>query len=131
MNNLIVNRRHVTLIEMMIVMFLIALILGVLAYNYRGTLEEGKAFKTKAGMEKLETILNLAIAENPDLQNDIESKWQEVIMSSPLVSNPSALIKDGWGNTYDVTVENGKINVRSEKYEEYIRSNPSMFGQEK
>ena len=50
----------------MIVMFLIALITGVIAYNYRGTLEEGKAFKTKAAMEKIETILSLEIANHPD-----------------------------------------------------------------
>ncbi len=30
---------------MMIVMFLIALITGVIAYNYRGSLEEGKSLK--------------------------------------------------------------------------------------
>lgn len=33
-------------------MFLIAMITGVIAYNYTGSLEEGKAFKTKAGIEK-------------------------------------------------------------------------------
>lgn len=129
MNSLVIQKRYVTLIEMMIVMFLIALILGVLAYNYRGTLEEGKAFKTKTGIEKVETILNLAVAQNPDLQNEIESKWQEVVSSSAM-GNPS-LVKDGWGYPYQVTIENGRIVVRSERYEEYIRSSPSMFGQEK
>ena len=58
----------------MIVMFLIALITGVIAYNYRGTLEEGKAFKTKAAMEKLETILSLEIANHPEVE--IKSQHQ-------------------------------------------------------
>lgn len=128
MNNLILKRRYVTLIEMMIVMFLIALIIGVIGYNYRGTLEEGKAFKTKAGIEKLETILNLSVAENADLLDDIESNWQEIIKRHPMVSNPSALIHDGWGKEYDVTLEDGRIVVRSERYEEYIKSSPTMFG---
>lgn len=123
-----IKKRYVTLIEMMIVMFLIALIIGVIGYNYRGTLDEGKAFKTKAGIEKLETILNLALAENPDLESNIESNWPEIVRTSPLVSNPSSLIKDGWGSTYDVKIEEGRIVVRSQKYEEYIRTNPSMFG---
>ncbi len=43
-------KRCVTLIEMMIVMFLISLITGVIAYYYRGSLDEGKAFKTKAAL---------------------------------------------------------------------------------
>ena len=48
-----IKRHFVTLIEMMIVMFLIMLITGVIAYNYRGSLDEGKAFKTRAGIEKV------------------------------------------------------------------------------
>lgn len=128
MNNLILKRRYVTLIEMMIVMFIIALIIGVIGYNYRGALEEGKAFKTKAGIEKLETILNLAVAENAGLLDDIESNWQDIIKNSPLVSNPGALIRDGWGQEYNVTVEDGEIVVRSDRYAEYIKSSPTMFG---
>jgi len=128
MNSLILKRRYVTLIEMMIVMFLIALIVGVVGYNYRGTLEEGKAFKTKAGIERLETILNLAVAENSNLLDDIESNWPDIIKNHPLVSNPSALIRDGWGNEYDVRVENGEIVVSSSRYADYVKSNPTMFG---
>lgn len=122
MHILLVKKRFVTLIEMMIVMFLIALIIGVVGYNYRGTLEEGKAFKTKAGIEKVKTILNLAVAEAPEKQSDIESRWQEIIKTSPLVSDSNALIRDGWGETYQVTVENGEIQVRSRKLEEYGHS---------
>lgn len=118
----VTKRRHVTLIEMMIVMFLIALITGVIAYNYRGSLEEGKAFKTKAGMEKIEMILNLRVAEDPDLLNDIESQWEEVIRRDPLVKDPNSLIRDGWGKRYDVTLENNVIKVRSQKYNEYKQS---------
>ncbi|MEM1283214.1 MAG: hypothetical protein AAGG81_06635 [Chlamydiota bacterium] len=118
----IVKKRFVTLIEMMIVMFLIALITGVIAYNYRGSLEEGKAFKTKAGMEKIEMILNLRVAENPDLLDNIEQQWEEVIKSDPLVKDPNSLIKDGWGKPYDVRMENNVIKVRSQKYNEYKRS---------
>lgn len=122
------KRRFVTLIEMMIVMFLIALITGVIAYNYRGSLEEGKAFKTKAGMEKVTTILNLRAAEDPDLMSNIENKWQDAIRNSPLVQNANALIYDGWGDVYRVTVDNGVIQVSSPKYETYRQgSTQSMF----
>lgn len=117
------KRRYITLIEIMIVMFLIALITGVLAYNYRGSLEEGKAFKTRAGMDKLETILNLAVAENPSLMDHIESDWREVVRQSPLVQNYSALVKDGWGIDYRVSVENNQILVHSARYDQYLQTN--------
>ena len=123
-----VTKRYFTLIEMMIVMTLIILLIGVLGYNYTRVLEEGKAFKTKAGMLKLETILSLAIAQGSVKADDIPTKWEEVVKDSPLVRNPDDLIKDGWGNKYDVQVENGVVIIRSERYETYIQNNPTMFG---
>lgn len=123
------KRRFVTLIEMMIVMFLIALITGVVAYNYRGTLEEGKAFKSKAGIEKLQTILSLAMADNPDADFSGDG-WKAYVTSSPLVQNAKALIKDGWGEDYTVETDNNTntINVHSNKFDAYKRSHAtSMF----
>lgn len=130
MKIMLLKKKYVTLIEMMIVMFLIALIIGVVGYNYRGSLEEGKAFKTKAGMEKIATILNLSVAENSESLNDLSTKWEDIIRTSPLVSDTNSLIRDGWGQKYEVTVENGKVVVRSPKYEEYTKSNPTLFGSE-
>lgn len=122
-----IKRRYVTLIEMMIVMFLIALITGVVAYNYRGTLDEGKVFQTKTGMQKLETVLNLEIAKNPDLGNGIKSNWQNIIRNSPLIHDPERLIKDGWGFPYDVDVDdNGAVKVTSQKLNEYMRSHQQI-----
>lgn len=129
-----VKKRFITLIEIMIVMFLIALIIGVIAYNYRGSLDEGKAFKTKVAIEKLTTILNLKVAEQPEMQDSITSPqvWQDVIKNSPLVSNASALLKDGWGGDFNVTVgSDGNIKVSSQKYDEYVRTHQTMFGHEK
>jgi len=122
-----IKRRYVTLIEMMIVMFLIALITGVVAYNYRGSLEEGKAFKTKAAIDKIETILNLELAKNPGQNVD---DWKTIITRSPLVHDPKSLFKDGWGGDYNVGVNNetGGVEVVSQKFEEYKRAHPeTMF----
>ena len=121
----VTKRRYITLIEIMIVMFLIALITGVIAYNYRGSLEEGKAFKTKAAIDKLETILNLKLSENPELPI---SDWQNMVRGSPLVSNPDALIKDGWGFIYNVGLDdNGNVRVSSGRYDEYLKTHNSLF----
>lgn len=122
-----IRRRFVTLIEMMIVMFLIALITGVVAYNYRGSLDEGKAFKTKAGMERLSTILNLAAAEdsNADLSGN---GWQAYVKASPLVQDANALINDGWGQPYKVTVDQDGITIWSDNYSAYKQKNQkTMF----
>jgi general secretion pathway protein G len=128
----VLQRRFMTLIEIMIVMFLIALITGVIAYNYRGSLDEGKAFKTKVAIEKLETILNLKISENPDMANNITSDWQSVVRSSPLVANPDALIRDGWGIPFDVSIDDrGGVHVSSQKYDSYVNTHQTMFGKER
>jgi general secretion pathway protein G len=134
MNFKILKRRFITLIEIMIVMFLIALITGVIAYNFRGSLDEGKAFKTKAAIEKIEQILNLAVSENPNLQDSITSAntWQEVIRRSPLVNNPDALLKDGWGGDYQVTIdESGAVRVSSQRYNDYVSTHQTMFGKDR
>jgi len=123
-----IKKRAVTLIEMMIVMFLIALITGVVAYNYRGSLDEGKAFKSKAGIEKLETILNLAAADDSSVMDSLSgTQWQKYVLASPLVQNPKSLIKDGWGDDYKVEVRNNMIVVYSDKYNDYKKSHKSMF----
>lgn len=120
---LIKTKRHITLIEIMIVMFLIALITGVLAYNYRGSLEQGKVFKTKQAMDKLETILNLAVSENPDELDRIEEDWKEIVKKSPLVKSPGDLIRDGWGIDYKVEkTPEGQIQVTSEGLAEYEKN---------
>jgi Tfp pilus assembly protein PilE len=121
------KRRFLTLMEIMVVILLIMMITGVIAYNYGGSLEEGKAFKTKAAIEKVETILNLAIAQNPSLAQDIDSEWVQVISQSRLVQNPDALIYDGWGQKLSVENEDGKVVVYSKKLEEYQRKNGSLI----
>ncbi len=121
------TRHYITLIEIMIVMTLIAMILGVVAYNYQGALEEGRAFETKANIEKIRTILTLKIANDPSAIDDLPSKWKDYIKSSPLVVNPDKMVNDGWGNEFKVTVEqsadgNNLIVVRSDRLDAYEKT---------
>lgn len=119
------KRRFITLVEMMIVMFLIAMITGVIAYNYTGSLEEGKAFKTKAGIEKIRTVMDLYIATHPGERN---VDWKEVLKKSQLVKNPNDLMKDGWGNEYEVSLDHdGQLEIKSTKYDQYRASKGSLF----
>lgn len=121
------KKRNVTLIEMMIVMFLIALISGVVAYNYRGTLDEGKAFKTAADIQNLENILNLRAANDEDALESMPSEWKRYVQQSPLVQNAKSIMKDGWGNDYQVRVDGGEVIVESPKFTEYKRTTKTLF----
>ncbi len=122
MKNLKIKRRCVTLVEMMIVMFLIAMITGVIAYNYSGGLDEGKAFKTREGMSKISNIIEMYLTRNPEDRANLRTQWPEIVKSSSLVKKGNDLIHDGWGGNYIVDVdENGDIKITSEKYDDYQR----------
>lgn len=123
-----VRKRFLTLIEMMIVMFIIATITGVLGYRYQGSLDDAKVFKTKTAMERLSTALSLAAAENPDFLGNIQSEWQNAAVNSSMgTKNPNDIIRDGWGQLFEVSVENGNIVIHSPSYEQYVRNNPTKF----
>jgi len=106
------KKRSVTLIEMIVVMLLIATIAGALAYNYQGSLTEGKAFKTREGISRIKTILSLALAEDSSLNaQQVASNWESIVKQSPLSGKANDLLKDGWGKSYSVspvTNENGE-----------------------
>ncbi len=119
------KRFSITLIEMIVVMILIATITGALAYNYRESLNEGKAFKTKEGISRIEAIINIYLAEHPDTTNGVD--WRSVIAGSSLVKDPDTFLLDGWGKPYDIKVEqdqNGdtRINVQSQEYDRYKKN---------
>lgn len=116
------RRRAITLIEIMIVMFLIALIGGIVAYNVTGALDKGKAFKTEQGMERLRSILEMHLAEYPDDEQDLESRWESFVLRSPLVKNGKELMRDGWGKKYEVRIgADEEIEIRSAAYQKYLR----------
>ena len=119
-----------TLLEIMIVIFIIGIIGSVIGYNMRGSLDKGKAFKTKEGVNKLYEIVQLEEAQgnplNPEL--DLETAVEQLLTNSGLVRKPSDLMKDGWGNTYRFRYEvreEGKdekeLRATSDKYESYCK----------
>ena len=116
-----------TLLEIMIVIFIIGIIGSVIGYNMRGSLDKGKAFKTKEGVNKLYEIVQLEEAQgtplNPDL--DLKTAVERLITNSGLVRRQSDLMKDGWGNTYEFKKE-GKdekeLRITSDKYESYCEA---------
>ena len=128
------KKRFITLVEMMIVMFLIAMITGAIAYNYTGSLEEGKAFKTKTSMGKIQDVLAIYYGSHPDEMNSVGSDWENILGRSQLVKNATELKKDGWGGAYIVNLDNdGEIQITSAKYDAYNakKGSGSSFAKDK
>jgi type II secretory pathway pseudopilin PulG len=123
------RKRYLTLIEIMIVIVLIGLIGSVVAYNMRGSLEEGKIFKTKQGGAQIYNILNLEVARGQELSDAI-SHWKEVVSESSLAKNGKELCKDGWGEEYQVTEQNGDIIVTSRRYTNHLRKKHPELSEE-
>ena len=57
-----IKKRFITLIEIMIVILLIGLIGGALAFNMRGSIDEGKAFKSEQNISRLHDVLMMEYA---------------------------------------------------------------------
>lgn len=109
------KKRSLTLIEIMIVIVLIGLIGSVIGVNMKGSLDEGRAFKTEQAMEQIKDILMLEIARGTPIDNVISDR-EAYLANSGLVKNAKKFLKDGWGNDFEViATKNGDIKVSSEK----------------
>jgi len=123
-----------TLLEIMIVIVIIGIVGSVVGYNMRGSLDQGRAFKTKEAARKLYEIILLEDASMPfssaiDTTSLAHTKdsdaicaiVQEIVQKSKLVRRPKELVRDGWGIFFTFTYDTEKEEVRfsSEKYDAY------------
>ena len=119
-------KRALTLIELMIVILLITLVTGVVGYNMKGSLDRGKAFRTEAAIEQLHDLLILIATENRDLTLeklvalDFETLSKK-LKNTGLAKNPDELLKDGWGNRFELKLSKSKkdVEIISERHAEY------------
>lgn len=109
-----------TLLEVMIVIFIIGIIGSVIGYNMRGSLDNGKAFKTKEGTRKLFEIVQL---ESDGLKDDghLNDNIKKLLEHSGLVRNAKDLMVDGWGEEYRIEIQEGEVRFFSQKYEAYCK----------
>jgi len=110
------KKQAFTLLEIMIVIFLIGIIGSVIGYNMKGSLDEGKAFKTRQAKLKIKDLLEMEIAKGVAPEKIIDDPAR-YLKASRLVKNPDKMIQDGWGDPFEFSVKgNGEINVVSKKY---------------
>ena len=104
------KKRSITLMEIMIVILLIGLISSVVGYNMKGSLDKGKAFKSKQGIAKIKEILEFeALDKDLDLKDFVGTKtdpekYVEHLLVSGLFREKKDCL-DGWGNPYVITIE--------------------------
>lgn len=118
------TKRSFTLLEIMIVIFLIGLIGSVIGYNMKGSLEKGKAFRTEQAMRQIDDALSLLLAEGRATKEEIQTDLAKSLEKTGLFKKPEEIAKDGWGAPFDVTVEqDGTISIVSENYAHYLEKN--------
>ena len=117
-------KRAITLLEIMIVVLLIGIIGSVLGYNMKGSLDEGKAFKSREGAKQIRDILLMQVENDEELKNIIEVEdnlaIERALRASGLIADPKKLLVDGWGNPYHYEIieeEEGfsDLTITSEK----------------
>ncbi len=106
------KKHSITLIEIMIVILLIGLIGGALAYNMSGRRDKGNSFKTEQNLSRLHDILMLEYATGTKTLAEIISDKRVIVKDSPLApKDVDAMLKDGWGQEFVYTIENHDIKI--------------------
>lgn len=124
------KKQAITLLEVMIVIFLIGLIGGVISWNMRGSLDEGRAFKTEQAIKQVTDILEMEVAQLTDKKDipKIRENKAKYLGHSGVVKSPDALLKDGWGNDLAVTItDDGVVTVASAELQKYKDSKESRL----
>lgn len=107
------KKRAFTLLEIMIVIFLIGLIGSIVGYSMKGSLAEGKAFKTEQAIIRVRDLLELELARGV-APKDINGNFKGVLEAQNVVKNVEKLLKDGWGDDLAIHVNvDGEIKIKS------------------
>lgn len=123
------KKRPVTLLEIMIVIFLIGMIASVIGVNMKGSLEEGKYFKTEQAMEQIRDVVLLEVAKNNlSLKEVIEAgKVPKILNESELIKSSKDILKDGWGEPFEITYSKNDIKIYSSKFQKlYDKKNKTQ-----
>ena len=114
------KKRAITLIEIMIVILLIGIIGGTLAFNMRGSMDQGRAFKSEQNMMRINDILMLESASRGRDLSEIVTSWEEAVSRSPMVKNGAELCRDGWNRAFEVKVsDEDELKITSAKLEAF------------
>lgn len=91
------KKRSITLLEILIVIFLIGIIASVVGYNMKSSLDKGKDFKTTQAKERIRDILLLEAANGSKPLSEVVANYKSYLADSGLVKDVESLCKDGYG----------------------------------
>jgi len=119
-----------TLLEIMIVIVLIGLIGSVIGYNMKGSLDEGRAFKTEFAINQITDILMLEVAKGEETIESVIDKKESHLRNSGLVKDVNKLLKDGWGTPFEITTDGSTIAVSSTNLDKYKAVKDKRLGKQ-
>ena len=114
------KKRAFTLLEIIIVIFLITLITGAIGYNMKGTLDKGRAFRTEQAIDQLHDLLLMCVADGEKTE-EVAAKPEFYIKKYGFAKHPGKLIVDGWGYELDIKPNQWKSDfvIGSESLDNY------------
>ncbi len=114
------QKRAFTLLEIMIVIFLITLITGAVGYNMKGSLDKGRSFRTELAMEQLHDLLLICLEEgtNPEM---LAKEPRGFLKQHNLAKNCDKIVQDGWGVDFLIQYDRNKndFKIGSSAYDKY------------
>jgi general secretion pathway protein G len=119
-----------TLLEIMIVIVLIGLIGSVIGYNMKGSLDEGRAFKTEYAINQITDILMLEVAKGEETIESVIEQKEIHLRNSGLVKDVRKLLKDGWGAPFEITTDGSSIAVSSINLDKYKAIKDKRLGKQ-
>jgi general secretion pathway protein G len=109
------KKRPFTLLEIMIVIFLIAIIGSVIGFNMKGSLDEGRRFKTEQAMERIRELLLLEVAKGATL-DQVVAEPAKYLQNAGTVKDPKKILQDGWGEDFKISsTAGGDIHITSKR----------------
>lgn len=105
------TKRSMTLIEIMVVITLIGIVGGALAFNMRGSIQKGKIFQTEQNCARVYDALMMEYATSGlSLQEIIDNK-ESILKSASWCQNGEKLLKDAWGEDLIVQLHKSGADI--------------------
>ena len=115
-----IRKQAITLLEIMIVIFIIGIIGSVIGYNMKGSMDEGRAYRSEHGSKQVHDLLTLKIAEGYNIE-EVLGDAPTFLKQTGFVSNPTKLLKDGWNQNYEIRrINEDEFIVYSPKWHHFL-----------
>ena len=118
------KKRSLTLLEIMVVIMLIGIIGSVIGFNMKGSIDEGRAFKTRHAMAQIKDVLMLEVAKGRPIAEVVDHAAAIVDQSGMVKGNLRKFMQDGWNHEFSITVNgvtHDDIIIHSDGLDAYNR----------